>query len=128
MIETKEKLIQFASSVQGKFTLSEDDLDAGSVGAALITQKGNIYTGICIDLACGIGFCAEHSAIAEMLKNRETKIEMIVAVGKRSILAPCGRCREIMMQLDKENRDTKVIISKDEVVNLNQLIPNYWKD
>ena len=39
---------------------------------ALETASGNVYTGINLDLACGIGFCAEHSAVAEMLKARET--------------------------------------------------------
>src|SRR5262245_18553960 len=36
----------------------------GYVGAALATDRGNVYTGINITLICGIGFCAEHSAVA----------------------------------------------------------------
>lgn len=69
-----ETLIEEAYKVAGEYTLSRDDFIAGAVGAALLTTKGNIYTGINIEIACGIGFCAEHSAIAEMLKNRETEI------------------------------------------------------
>ena len=42
---------------------------AGHVSCALKTVKGNIFTGICIDLPCSIGLCAEQSAIAEMVKN-----------------------------------------------------------
>ena len=60
------KLIEEARKVTGDFKLENADFCAGSVGAALLTDKGNVYTGICIDIACGIGFCAEHSAIAEM--------------------------------------------------------------
>ena len=30
-------------------------MEVGSVGAAVMTDKGNIYTGICIDTACGRG-------------------------------------------------------------------------
>ena len=30
-------------------------MEVGSVGAAILTDKGNIYTGICIDTACGMG-------------------------------------------------------------------------
>ncbi|MBN1619207.1 cytidine deaminase [candidate division WOR-3 bacterium] len=90
------ELIIEAQKFLGEFRLSEDFLSAGSVAAALVTESGNIYTGICIDFACGIGFCAEHSAIAEMLKNRETQIDTIVAVNKNGLIPPCGRCREMM--------------------------------
>ena len=30
-------------------------MEVGSVGAAVLTDRGNIYTGICIDTACGMG-------------------------------------------------------------------------
>jgi hypothetical protein len=36
----------------------------GDVGAALVTDAGNVYTGVCIDTPSGTGFCAEHSATA----------------------------------------------------------------
>jgi cytidine deaminase len=52
--------------------------------------KNNVYSGICLDYACGLGFCAEHAAVAEMLKHRETQIVKIVAVNKERILSPCG--------------------------------------
>ena len=57
-----------------------DDASAGSVAAALVTDRGNVYRGVCIDVACGIGFCAEHAAIAAMITAGETRIEKIVAV------------------------------------------------
>jgi cytidine deaminase len=59
-----DELISEAQKIVGEFTLSEKYLSAGSAGVALITKSGRLYTGICIDLACGIGFCAEHAAIA----------------------------------------------------------------
>lgn len=120
---TPEELIKEARKGVGEFKLSEDYFTAGSVSAALVTKSGKIYTGICIDLACGIGFCAEHSAIAEMLKDRETEIEMIAAVSEKRILPPCGRCREMMYQINKKNLNTKVIIDNDKIVTLNELLP-----
>ena len=89
----------------------------------LPTKKGNVYTGICIDIGCGIGFCAEHAAIAEMLKNRETEISMIVAVGSKGIYPPCGRCRELMYQINNDNIHTEVIIGKDKTITLEGLLP-----
>jgi len=124
---TAEELIEEAHKIVGKYTLSNADFSAGTVGAALLTAKGNVYTGIDIDVACGIGFCAEHSAIAEMLKNRETQIEMIVATNKESIIPPCGRCRELMFQVDCKNVNTKVYLSKEKYMTLDELLPNRWE-
>lgn len=124
---TVEKLIEVAHEIVGKYELSNADFSAGTVGAALLTAKGNVYTGINIEVACGIGFCAEHSAIAEMLKNRETEIEMIVATNAESIIAPCGRCRELMFQVDNKNLNTKVYLSKEKYMTLDELLPNRWK-
>ena len=120
-----EALIKAANEVLGKFLL-EEDYYAGSVGAALRSSNGQIYTGICLDIACGIGFCAEHAAIAEMLKYRETVIESIVAVGPLGILSPCGRCRELMILINKRNADTKVILGCNRIVLLKDLLPEHW--
>jgi len=125
-IVTKTQLIKEAKKLVGEFRLSKHFLSAGSVGAALVTKAGNVYTGICIDLACGIGFCAEHSAIAEMLKHRETEIKMIVAVAKHGIIPPCGRCREMIAQVDRNNLNTLVILSERKAVRLKVLLPNLW--
>lgn len=120
---TIDELISEAQKIVGEFILSEKYLSAGSAGVALITKSGRLYTGICIDLACGIGFCAEHAAIAEMLKNRETQIEMIVAVSQDKILVPCGRCREMMLQINKGNMNTKVILPEKRTILLKELLP-----
>jgi len=58
-------LITAARAVCGEFRLSED-FSAGSVEAVIRTEKGNTYTAVFIDLACGIGFCAEAAAVAEI--------------------------------------------------------------
>jgi cytidine deaminase len=121
-------LIKKARSVAGKFALDGfEGNSAGDVGAALITRDGNVYTGICIDVACSLGFCAEHAAIAEMLKHRETRVEMIVAVRKDGVvLPPCGRCREMLLQIHSGNAETKVIVSEDKVLTLAELMPYRW--
>lgn len=121
------RLIQAARDVQGLFPLSGGEYDAGRVGAALLTVSGNIYTGISIDLACGIGFCAEHAAAAEMLKAHETEVRAMVAVGfDGTIWPPCGRCRELIYQLDPKNAETQVILAPDRAVPLRDLLPEYW--
>ena len=122
-----KKLIEAARGVVGEYTLSHADFSAASVGAALVTVNGNLYTGVNIDVACGIGFCAEHSAIAEMLKHRESQIEMIVAVTDDSIIPPCGRCRELMFQVNENNKLAKVYLTEERYVTLNELLPIRWE-
>ncbi|MDY3368015.1 MAG: cytidine deaminase [Zhenhengia yiwuensis] len=60
-------------------------IDAGGVAAALLTKGGNIYTGVCIDISCTLGMCAERNAIANMITNGESQIEKVV---KLSTLIP----------------------------------------
>lgn len=97
---------------------------SGGVGAAVVTKKGNIYTGVCIDTDCSLGMCAERNAISTMITNGEFEIKMVVAVDKKgNVLPPCGACRELMMQL-KNSTDTKVLVdSKGTIVNLRDLMP-----
>lgn len=121
-----KKLIEAASAVQGSFSLREPDFSAAAVGAALRTTSGVIHTGVCVDLACGIGFCAEHAAIAEMLKHREVEIAAIVAVNQSGILSPCGRCREFMAQLTPRNMHTQVIMPGKRLTPLRELLPDHW--
>ena len=101
----------------------------GYVGAALVTDQGNVYTGINISLYCGIGFCAEHSAVAEMIKNGETKIRTIVAAtAEGNVLPPCGRCREMIYQIDEANLATAVLIGNGGKQPLRELLPHIWQN
>lgn len=124
---TAKELIEEAHKILGEYELSSSDYTTASVAAALLTSNGNVYTGVNIDVACGIGFCAEHAAIAEMLKHRETQIEMIVAVGSDSIRPPCGRCRELLFQVNNDNTNTKVYLSEEKYLTLDELLPNRWE-
>ncbi len=124
----KSKLIAEASKVIGPFQFDTYPTNyAGKVGAALITDRGNIYTGISVNLACNVGSCAEHAAVVDMLKMRETKIAMIVSVyegGK--IIVPCGRCREMIIQIDSQNKNTLVIVDTEKTIPLSELLPCPW--
>ncbi len=121
-----DELISIARSLVGEFQLSNEWTSAGAVGAALQTNKGNVYTGVSVDLMCGIGFCAEHAAVAAMLEKRETRIEMIVAMSELGVVPPCGRCREMLIQVNAKNAQTKVIVGPQEWVALSALMPRHW--
>ncbi len=102
--------------------------EAGGVGAALLTQDGNIYVGVCIDTACSMGFCAEHAAAAAMITAQEQRVKKLIAVGANGkILPPCGRCREFISQLAKENLDAEVKVDDTTIVTLRELLPYDWR-
>jgi cytidine deaminase len=125
---TTKELVDAAYSVVGAYKPSKV-CESGSVAAALLTKEGHVYTGVCIDTACSLGFCAEHAAIAEMLKHRESRVTMMVAItDKKEIIPPCGRCRELLAQVNKANMETKVVISRNKTVTLKELLPHYWMD
>jgi len=129
MNDLDRQLIDAARGVCGEFALGVGwgtKWSAGGVGAALRTAKGDVFTGVCIDLGSGLGFCAEVSAIAEMLKARQTRIEAIVAVAGGRVIPPCGRCRETMAQIDAGNLDCTVLVDPDRAVPLRQLLPDHW--
>jgi cytidine deaminase len=101
-------------------------VEAGGVAAALRSRDGAIWAGVCIDAACGIGFCAEHAAIAAMVTAGESRIDTIVAVAEDGrILPPCGRCRELILQVDPGNGATRVILPGG-VMRAQALLPDHW--
>ncbi|MAG12476.1 cytidine deaminase [bacterium] len=119
-------LVEKAKGLVNPKNLSGETV-SGEVGSALVIAKGNVYTGVSIHASCGIGFCAEHTAIGSMLTDGETNIKKIVAVGEEGVLPPCGRCRELMYQVDLTNADTDIILGENKVAKLKDLLPEYWQ-
>ena len=107
---TFEKLHEIAKSKLNPQILSKNT-EVGKVACALETVDGNIYTGINIDTACSMGFCAEANAIGSMVTNNESIIKKIVAVSaNHGIIPPCGRCREFMVQINESNLDAEILL------------------
>lgn len=105
-----------------------DSADAGGVGAALLTASGSVYTGVCIDTACSMGFCAEHAAAAAMITAGENQVVKMVAVNSEGgILPPCGRCREFISQLHPDNLEAEVLIASGRAATLRELLPHDWR-
>lgn len=123
----QKELKKIATAVTSPTELN-DFIQYGSVGAAIETVDGNIYTGISIDTACSMGFCAEHAAVADMLKNGEYQIKAVVAVDSEgNAVPPCGRCRELISQLSKGNLEAVIEVENDTFVLLKEILPYDWK-
>ena len=121
-----KQLYEIAKKTLNPRTTSRNT-EIGQVACALETVDGNVYTGINIDTACSMGYCAEANAIGTMLTNNETKIAKLVAVSvKHDIVPPCGRCREFMVQIDNDNLNTEILLN-DKVHKLSELLPHRWE-
>ena len=127
-MSTWNELYNAARKVQNGRTISPF-IEAGAVAAAILTKKGNVYVGVCIDTASTLGMCAERNAIANMITNGESQIDKVVAVtpdGK--VGSPCGACREYMMQLDKDSEEIEILLDleTEKTITLKELIPDWW--
>ncbi len=111
--------------VQGFHEIS-DHMEAGGVAAAVLSESGKIYTGVCVDTACTLGVCAERNALFNMITNGETKILRVLAVmsdGKNGV--PCGACREFMVQMmEKDYQNVEVMMDYES--NKGELTPEWW--
>ena len=112
-----QRVMQNAYAPYSKFT----------VGAALVTDNGNIYVGCNVENAAyPVGNCAEASAISAMVAAGETTISMIAVAGLgESLCTPCGGCRQRIREF--AGAQTTVLICDGDSIRhettLNELLP-----
>ncbi len=107
-------------------------VSAGEVSAAVLSKSGKIYTGVCIDTCSTLGICAERNAIFNMITNGENEIARVLCIppveGKG---APCGACRELMVQLMPTSyKDIEIMLDyrTGKTVRLGDITPEWWID
>lgn len=124
-----EELYRAAKSVLNPRKIS-DIVEAGGVAAAIESESGRIYTGVCVDSACTLGICAESNALFNMISNGESRFRRVIAVNRDGkAMPPCGACRELMSQImprDYKNVQIMLDFEKDRVVTLGKLTPEWW--
>ncbi len=103
---------------------------AGEVSAAILSKSGRIYTGVCIDTCSTLGICAERNAIFNMITNGEQEIDKVIAIlPDGSSGAPCGACRELMVQLMPDSyKDIEIMLDyrTGRTITLGELTPEWW--
>lgn len=103
---------------------------AGFVSAVIEGANGKYYTGVNLDLACGLGFCAERNAASTMVTDGETAVRRVVCVGEDGqLMTPCGCCREFLLQLSPENAAAEFLVSERplRVKRLSEFLPDPWQ-
>ena len=124
-----DRLYAAAAAVRKERRIS-DYVTCGEVSAAILSGSGRIYTGVCIDTCSTLGICAERNAIFHMITNGEQVIEKVIAIlPDGSSGAPCGACRELMVQLMPEKyKGVQIMMDyeAESVVTLGELTPAWW--
>lgn len=102
------------------------------VGAALITDKGNVYTGVNIEnISYGATNCAERTAVFKAVSEGDRKIKMIaIASDKEDFISPCGICRQVLAEFS--DRDTRILCSnikgEYKAFSIEEILPNAFLD
>jgi cytidine deaminase len=123
------EMLDAASAVINERRIS-DYVTCGEVAAAVLSKSGKIYTGVCIDTCSTLGICAERNAIFNMITNGENEIDKVLCImPDGSNGAPCGACRELMVQLmPGRYHDIEIMLDykSGRTVKLGDITPEWW--
>ena len=105
MVEIDQKLADLAKEIAKKAHAPYSNF---RVGAALITDSGNIYTGCNIENASyPATICAEDVAVFKAISEGETKIDTLavacIDAESDTAIFPCGISRQRMSEFNTEN-------------------------
>ena len=124
-----DRMYEAAAAVRNERKIS-DYVTCGEVSAAILSGSGKIYTGVCIDTCSTLGICSERNAIFNMITNGEQEIKKVVAIlPDGSSGAPCGACRELMVQLMPEKyKGIEIMMDykQERIITLGELTPEWW--
>ncbi len=96
------------------------------VGAALLTEDGQVYTGVNIENSSyGATICAERTAFVKAISEGHRKFKALaVTAGDEQEALPCGICRQFMYEFSPE---LEIITGTDEehlnIRTLEELLP-----
>ncbi len=97
-----------------------------SVGAAVITEDGVMYSGCNIENAAYTPtICAERTAIFKAISEGNRIIKKIAIIGSTKDTFPCGVCRQVIREFQSEDMEIIVANSLEDykVFKLEELLP-----
>jgi cytidine deaminase len=128
MIKSDKELIALADKARER---SYCPYSGYSVGAALLTKDGKVYTGANIENASFTPtVCAERVALFSAVHAGEEDFEAIAVVGgpvgkpAEKLFTPCGVCRQVLSEFCKA--DMRIIIGASDktlTTTLGELLP-----
>ena len=125
LVEEK-KLIQKAREVRRRAYAPYSKF---KVGAAILTQKGEVYTGANVECGSfGLTTCAERVALFQAVLSGARNFKKIVVVADtREPITPCGLCRQVLSEFG-ENLEVVCTNLEGEVrrFKLTELLPHFF--
>ncbi len=122
-------MYEAAKAVLNERRISEY-VTCGEVSAAIRSKSGKIYMGVCIDTCSTLGICAERNAIFNMITSGEQEIDKVLCImPDGSCGAPCGACRELMVQLmpgKYHGIEIMLDYATGRTVTLGEITPEWW--
>ena len=96
---SKEELIIMAQGARNKAYAPYSKF---KVGAAVLTESGNVYTGCNIEnVSYGLTNCAERTAVFKAVSEGEVNFKAICIVADTEELTPpCGACRQVLAEFN----------------------------
>ncbi|KXG43188.1 cytidine deaminase [Tepidibacillus infernus] len=93
----KEELIELAKEARKNAYVPYSKFE---VGAAILTKSGKIYKGANIENASyGLTNCAERTAIFKAISEGDHDLDEIAVIADtEDPVAPCGACRQVMVE------------------------------
>ena len=104
-MKNQDKLVSLAAEARKKAHAPYSNF---SVGAALLTKSGRVYTGSNVENASyGLSICAERVAVFKAVSEGEREFEAIAVVTENGV-TPCGACRQVLIEF---GGDIQVIVA-----------------
>lgn len=99
------------------------------VGAALLTESGEVFTGVNVENSSyGGTICAERTACLAAVSAGYRKFAAIAVAAEKGEAAPCGICRQFLYEFAP---DMAVIFGEDEdhlkIYTLKELMPEGFR-
>ena len=128
----REQLIRLAAASRSKAYVPYSGF---SVGAALLTEEGEIFTGCNVEnISYPAGICAERTAIVKAVSEGYTKFEAMAISGGYKDKEPedfcfsCGICLQVMAEFCDPDFTILIVKNEKEVrdYQLRDFLPNVF--
>ena len=97
------------------------------VGAAVLTETGEIYTGCNVEnVSYGLTVCAERTAIYKAIsEGRREILAVVVYTPTEHAVTPCGACRQVINEFGPNARIASFCASEHRIDTvLDRLLPH----
>ena len=127
--ETKKKMFKAAQKAQKNAYVPYSEFP---LGAAVLTEDNEIYTGVNIENASfSLTNCAERSAIFSAVSDGKRKIKALLIVSSTANpVTPCGACRQVIKEFADGEIEVIMMTENGEELTMTstELLPGAFTD